>query len=281
MERSSISRNSGFFDCGENCKLSDSVLYSKYVSIGNNCSIGENVKIGFNTQIKDNVIIGDGVSIGNNVVIFDDVVIGNETVIENSVELGYNNMTKVKGYYKDSPTLIGEACLLRTGSIIYRTTKLGDRSWIGNYAIIRENTTIGQDTTIGSHVMCEGYTRIGDNTRIYSFCELGGNMIIGNFVFIGPGTVTANNPKPLIGTIKEPTTERWNNGERRVADKGPHILDGAKIGISSTLLAEIVIGKDALIGAGSVVTKSVPNFTIVRGVPAREVGVVSIHERLK
>lgn len=264
---------------GDNCKLSNTIKFDRFVKIGIGCTVGENVKIGFNTRIGKNVILEDGVNVGNNTIINDNVVIKSNTQIENNVEIGYDKLSKKKGYYKNYNTEIGKSCIIRSGSIIYLACKIGDRSWIGNYTIIRENTIIGNDTTFGSHIMCEGYSSFGNNTKIYSFCELGGNMEVEDYVFIGPGTVTANNPKPLMGT-KKPTTYRWDDGIHRVADKGPLIKRGAKIGISATLLAEIKIGKGALVAAGAVVTKDVPDYTIVKGVPAKISGLVPEVERL-
>ncbi|MDG1902131.1 MAG: DapH/DapD/GlmU-related protein [Bacteroidales bacterium] len=262
----------------KDCKLSDSIKFDRFVNVDSSTSIGEKVKIGFHTRIGKNVTIEEGVCIGDNVVIWDDVAIGKHTRIENNVEIGYANLSKKKGYYEDYPTSIGSECIIRSGAIIYLACKIGNNSWIGNYTVIRENTIIGSNTTFGSHIMNEGYSVFGSNTKVYSFCELGGNMFVEDNVFIGPGIITANNPKPLMGT-KLPTTSRWEDGNQRVADKGPTIREGAKIGISATLLAEIEIGKGALVAAGSVVTKDVPEFSIALGVPARVKGLVSQDER--
>jgi len=233
--------------------------------MGNN-TIHSSVVMGNNVEVGNNIIIGKNVSIGNNVVIEDGVAIGDNTIIENSVELGYSNLTRKKKYYKESSTNIGKDCILRSGCIIYHSSSIGNRSWIGNYTIIRENTIIGNDTTIGAHVMCEGYTTIGNGVQIYSFCELGGNQIIEDNVFIGPGTITSNNRKPVIGV---PTNFRWNDGTQEVIDKGPTIKKGAKIGISATLLADTIIGEDSLVSAGAVVTKDVAPFSTVKGIPAK------------
>jgi UDP-2-acetamido-3-amino-2,3-dideoxy-glucuronate N-acetyltransferase len=264
---------------GERSVLGQNIAFDRFVKIGKDCQIGKGVIIGFNTKIGNQITIADNVSIGDNSVISDNVTIGKGTRIENNVEIGYANLSKKKGYFKDFPTQIGENCIVRSGSVIYLACKIGENVWIGNYTILRENTTIGNNTTFGSHIMCEGYSEFGNNVKIYSFCELGGNMLVEDYVFIGPGIVTANNPRPLMGTV-EPTTYRWADGNQRVADKGPTIRKGAKIGISSTLLAEIEVGKDALVAAGSVVTKDVPDYSIVKGVPAQEFGTVPEYERL-
>lgn len=222
--------------------------------------------------------IGKGTTLGNNVLLGDDVIIGRNVRIENSVEIGVARLDRPKQYYKKYPVVIGDNCIIRSGAIIYPSCLIGDGSWIGNYTVIRENTIIGIDTTIGSHVMNEGYSVFGNHVKIYSFCELGGNMVVEDHVFIGPGTVTANNPRPVIN---KKTDHRWDDGQQKVIDHGPIIRRGAKIGINVTLLADIVIGRDALIAAGSVVTRNVPDFAIARGIPARVVDEVPDYERIK
>ena len=221
--------------------------------------------------------IGKETTLGNNVLLGDDVIIGRNVRIENSVEIGIAHLDRPKQYYKKYPVVIGDNCIIRSGAIIYPSCLIGDGSWIGNYAIIRENTIIGRDTTIGAHVMNEGYSTFGNHVKIYSFCELGGNMVVEDHVFIGPGVVTANNPKPVIN---RPTNYRWDDGQQKVIDIGPIIRRGAKIGINATLLSFIEIGMDALVAAGSVVTKDVPDFAIVKGIPAKVVGEVPEHERV-
>jgi len=269
MNYSKMYENGASPEIGNNCKLSKTIELDRFVKIGNGCSIGDNVKIGFNTRIGNNVSIEEEVVIGNNTKIYDNVTIRSHTMIEDNVEIGYDKLSRKKSYYEDYNTHIGNNCIIRSGAVIYKSCRVGDRSWIGNYSVIRENTLIGNDTTFGSHIMCEGYSSFGNNTKIYSFCELGGNMEVEDNVFIGPGTVTANNPKPLISTDEKPTTRRWDDGINKVVDKGPTIRHGARIGIGSILLAEIEIGRGALVAAGSVVTKNVSENTTVKGVPAK------------
>ncbi|MGV3684492.1 MAG: DapH/DapD/GlmU-related protein [Daejeonella sp.] len=260
-------------------KIGDNPQVSSYAKIGRNCIIGNDLTIGFNSKIGNNVKIGDRVFIGDNSTIEDNVTIDSDTVIENNVTIGYSRLSRKKGYFKEFNTVIGSECIIRSGSVVYHACSLGNNSWIGNYSIIRENTIIGNNTTFGSHIMCEGYSEFGNNVKVYSFCELGGNMIVEDYVFIGPGTTTANNPRPLMGT-ELPTNFRWSEGNQRVADMGPTLRRGVKIGIGSTLLAEIEVGKNSLIAAGSVVTKSVPENTVALGVPARHHGTVPVYEQL-
>ena len=199
--------------------------------------------------------------------------------IESHVTIGYLNLTKKKEYYEDFNTTIGKNCLIRTGSIIYQACKLGENNWINNYVILRENTEIGNNTTIGSHVMCEGYTKIGNFVAVHALCGLGVNMIVENKVFIGTNVVTANNPRALHQRGFS-TTKRWGKNGMQVLDKGPTIRFGARIGISAILLADIEIGRESMVAAGAIVTKDVPPFAIVCGIPAKKVGIVPEYERL-
>lgn len=251
---------------------------SERTKIGDNVTIGENVEICDWSKIGNDVTIGDDVTIGNCVTIESGVSIGKNCQLEDNVIVGYSNLTKKKDYYEEFNTTIGNNCLIRAGAIIYKSCKLGENNWINNYAILRENTIIGNNTTIGSHVMCEGSTRIGNYVSIYSFCGLGGNMIIEDKVFLGTNVVTANNPKAIH--LRGPsTTKRWEKDGMVVLDKGPTIRFGARIGISAILLADIEIGREAMVAAGAIVTKDVPPFTIVRGIPAKTVGTVPENER--
>lgn len=263
---------------GINTKIGENLTCNRFVSIGNNSIIGNNVTLGFNTYIGSSVYVGDNVVLGDNVKIFDKCKVGANTIIENNCEIGYSRMSKKKEYFEDYPLSIGDNCIIRSGAVIYCACIIGHDSWIGNYTIIRENTKIGNNTTFGSHIMCEGYSTFGNNVKVYSFCELGGNIEVEDYVFIGPSVTTANNPRPVIGAGKL-TTHRWNDGKQKVVDKGPTIRFGAKIGIAATLLAEIEIGRNALVAAGAIVTKDVPENSVVRGVPAKQVSEVPEYER--
>ena len=268
------------------CKIGDDFSKGKHLKIGpyteilDKVNIGDNVLIGNCVKIGNNVTLYDGVKIGSNVILEDNVTIGNNTLIENNVIIGYRNLTKKKDYFEKFNTAIGECSIVRTGSVIYDSCKIGNNTWVNHNVVLRENTLVGNNTTIGNQVMCEGYTKIGDFVAVHSLSGLGGNMIIEDKVFIGTNVVTANNPTALhLRGLS--TTGRWDKDGLKVLDKGPTIRYGARIGISAILLADIEIGREALIAAGAIVTKDVPPFKIAVGVPARIVGDVSEEERLK
>jgi acetyltransferase-like isoleucine patch superfamily enzyme len=123
--------------------------------------------------------------------------------------------------------------------------EIGDETKIGAFVEIQKNATVGKRCKISSHTfICEGVT-IEDN------------------VFVGHNVAFINDSYPRATTGGKLQTEADWHVEKTVVCKG------ASIGSGSTILANITIGENALVGAGSVVTKDVPANTIVAGNPAR------------
>jgi acetyltransferase-like isoleucine patch superfamily enzyme len=123
---------------------------------------------------------------------------------------------------------------------------IGDQTKIGAFVEIQKNATIGKRCKISSHTfVCEGVT-IEDN------------------VFVGHGVVFINDSYPRATT---PDGELQTEKDWRV--EPTRVKKGASIGSGATILANIEIGENAIVGAGSVVTKDVPAGAIVAGNPAR------------
>ncbi len=124
--------------------------------------------------------------------------------------------------------------------------EVGDGSRIGAFVEIQKNARIGKNCKLSSHAfICEG-------------------VIIEDNVFIGHGVTFINDPYPRATTSDGiPQTEKDWKVEPTLVKKG------ASIGSGATILSNIVIGENALIGAGSVVTRNVPDSAIVAGNPAR------------
>lgn len=152
---------------------------------------------------------------------------------------------------------IGSHALIRSSTVIYRGTKIGKNFQTGHHALIREQNQIGNNVSIGTNAVLESGNKIGNNVRIHSLCFME-NTTIGNNIFVGPNVVFTDDPHPACPRYKDCVL-------------GAIVEDNVSIGAHSTILPGIRIGKNSLIGAGSVVTKDVPPDSVMAGVPAKKI----------
>lgn len=163
---------------------------------------------------------------------------------------------------------IGEGTIVHDGAIIEDNCRIGKHCRIGYYAVLREGTVIGDYSVFGTLSVSEGFNRIGSHVTIHSQCHVTQAVEIEDWVFIAPYFCGAN-------------TRRIVHGRNYpLVQEGYKIKFGARIGIGVLVLPKVTIGREALIGAGSIVTKDIPDYAIAFGCPAKVVGVVPKHERL-
>ncbi len=153
------------------------------------------------------------------------------------------------------PLRIGERAIVRPFTTIYAGNVIGDRLQTGQGASIREDNVLGDDVSVGTNAVLEFGNRIGNRVRIHSGCFL--EMVtIEDDVFVGPNVVFTDDPHPM------------NCPRYKECKGGPVVRRLARIGANSTILPGVVIGENALVGAGSVVTHDVPPGAVVVGNPA-------------
>jgi len=156
---------------------------------------------------------------------------------------------------------IGTGACIRSSSVLYAGSSIGDFLSTGHHVVIREENTIGDHVSIWGNSTVDYGCTIGDRVKIHTCVYVAQFTVLQEDVFLAPGVVIANDPHP---------------GCPRARDcmRGPTIDRGAKIGVNATLLPFISIGEMALIGAGSVVTRDIPPRAVAYGNPARVVGTI-------
>lgn len=184
--------------------------------------------------------------------IYDNVLIGKNSLIENYAIIG-----KPPRGFKDGDlyTRIGINASIREFTVIYASTRIGNSFQTGIGARIRENNIIGNDVSIGTNAVLEFSNRIGNSVRIHSNCFLE-MATIEDFVFIAPNVVMTDDPHPM-------GCPRWKECKGGVTIKAY-----SRIGANTTILPGVTIGRNCLIGAGSVVTGDIRDNSVAYGNPA-------------
>lgn len=158
---------------------------------------------------------------------------------------------------------------IHPSAFISPEASIGPGSQIWHGAQVRERARLGENCIVGKDVYIDSDVSVGANVKIQNRCSLYHGLTVEDGVFIGPHVCFTNDRLPRAinpdGSLKSDAD--WSVAPTLVRY-------GASIGAGSVVLPGITIGRFALIGAGSVVTRSVPDFGLVAGNPARLVGYV-------
>lgn len=148
-------------------------------------------------------------------------------------------------------------------SCIDEKVEIGIGTKVWHFCHICEGAKIGSETVIGQGAFIGRRVKIGNNVKLQNNVSVFEGVDIEDSVFCGPSVVFTNviNPRAFI--------------ERKAEFKPTFVKNGASIGANATIICGVVIGRYSFVGAGSVVTKDIPDFALVRGVPAKQVGWVS------
>jgi UDP-2-acetamido-3-amino-2,3-dideoxy-glucuronate N-acetyltransferase len=146
---------------------------------------------------------------------------------------------------------------------------IGAKTRIWHQAQVREGARIGENCIIGKGAYIDFDVQIGGNVKIQNYASLYHGTTVEDGVFIGPYACLTNDklPRAITPDGKLKSDAEWEVGKIQVKY-------GAAIGARAVVLPDITIGRFALIGAGAVVTKDVPDYGLVVGNPARLVGYV-------
>jgi acetyltransferase-like isoleucine patch superfamily enzyme len=210
--------------------------------------------------VAETAIVYPGTVLGEGCRILDYAVVGKQPT------LGPRSTTK----QEDLPPLeLGPGTIVSTGAIVFAGSRLGARVIVGDQACVRERCDVGEDVVIGRGALVENDTTIGALTKIQADAYITAYSTLEDHVFIAPCVVMTNDN--FMGR-----TER-----RHELIKGPTIRRGARVGGGAILCPGVVIGEEAFVGAGAVVTKNVDPRMLVIGSPARVLRAVSADELLE
>jgi UDP-2-acetamido-3-amino-2,3-dideoxy-glucuronate N-acetyltransferase len=141
-----------------------------------------------------------------------------------------------------------------TGTIIGANVQFGKDVVIWNYVVIGDNSKIGDGVRIGSFCDIGKDVTLGKNCNIQAHVTISNGCVLGDNVFIAPNSTLLNDKYPVSSLLTPPI-----------------LKDRVTVGGGVTVLPNVVLGEDCVVGGGSVVAKDVPAGRIVAGVPAKEV----------
>lgn len=147
------------------------------------------------------------------------------------------------------------------------SARIGAGTKVWHLAQIREDTVVGRTCVIGRGAYVGPGVRLGDNVKLQNFALVYEPARLGDGVFVGPAAVLTNDVHPRAVTPEG----RLKSAEDWTA-VGVVVGEGASIGARAVCVAPVRIGRWALVAAGAVVTSDVPDFALVVGVPARQIG---------
>lgn len=145
--------------------------------------------------------------------------------------------------------------------------QIGDDTLVWHLAQVREGAVIGRECIIGRGVYVGPGTRLGDRCKVQNYALLYEPAVLEDGVFIGPAVVFTNDFYPRAinpdGSLK--SAHDWDA-------VGVTVREGASIGARAVVVAPASVGRWALVAAGAVVSKDVPDYALMVGVPAKRVG---------
>lgn len=144
---------------------------------------------------------------------------------------------------------------------------LGDGTVVWGLAHIRGEARLGTNVTIGRGAYIGTGVLLGNNCKVQNQALIYEPARLGDGVFIGPGVILTNDrhPRAVTPVLQKKSQADWSPA-------GVNVEEGAAIGAGSVVIAPVRVGRWAMVGAGAVVTRDVPDFAVVVGSPARRTG---------
>jgi acetyltransferase-like isoleucine patch superfamily enzyme len=158
---------------------------------------------------------------------------------------------------RDSSTslVLGADARLRSGTVLYAGTRIGDRFATGHHVVVREQCEIGDDVSVWSGSVVDYGCRLADGVKIHTNCYVAQHTELRAGAFLAPGVSFANDLYP-------------GQADSARVMSGPVVGEEAQLGVNVTVLPYVRIGAGSIVGAGSVVTRDLPDGVVAYGSPA-------------
>ena len=158
-----------------------------------------------------------------------------------------------------------DACFVHESSYVDDGAEIGEGTKIWHFCHVMSGAKIGRGCVFGQNVLVANDVTIGSNVKVQNNVAIYTGTVIEDDVFLGPSCVLTNVTNPRSQVVRRSLYERTV------------LRRGATIGANATIVCGIEIGRYAFVGAGAVVTRNVPDYALMVGVPARQAGWMSRH----
>ncbi len=247
------------------CVVFEGAHVSPAAQLAAGVRVAADVRVAAGAVIYDGVIIGADSQIGAGVVIHAGTVLGSGCVVEDGVVLGKRPRLRTGSRAVGPPPsalVIEPDATICCGAVIYAAAHIGPGAIIGDQVQVRERARIGAATIVGRGSAVEFDAQIGARVSIQTSVYVTASTVVEDDVFIGPGVLTTNDDTMGRHARSDPL-------------RGPILRRACRVGAGATLLPGVMVGEEAFVAAGALVTRDVGAREVVMGVPARMVRRVS------
>jgi len=225
--------------------------------------LGAGVEIGSHVVIGQDAVLEDGVRLGSHTVIHPRTRVGAGSLVGDHTILGKLPTTASTSTLKAAgelpPLTMGPGCTVGALAVVYAGTVLAEEVFVADLASIRERCRLDRRVIVGRGVTVENDVTIGESTKLQAEVYITALSTLEDHIFVAPAVATTND------NYLARTEERFKHR------KGCVLRSGCRIGGGAVLLPGVEVGEEAVVGAGSVVTRAVPAMKVAYGVPARVV----------